>query len=53
VAGLACGARIGGVVTFAAYPALRSPAGAGVLAICAAIVLCALAPFADRRGIAR
>jgi len=37
----------------AAYPSLRSPAGAGVLAVSAALVLCALAPFADRRGIER
>jgi energy-coupling factor transport system permease protein len=45
--------RIGGLAPFAAYPSLHSPAGAGVLAVSAALVLCALAPFADRRGIAR
>ena len=50
---LAVAIRIGGLAPFAAYPSLRSPAGAGVLAVSAALVLCALAPFADRRGIER
>ena len=47
------GIRIGGLAPFAAYPSLHSPAGTGVLAVSAALVLCALAPFADRRGIER
>jgi hypothetical protein len=50
---IAIGARLGTLAPFAAYPALHSPADAGVLAVAAAIVLCALLPFADRRGIAR
>jgi energy-coupling factor transport system permease protein len=53
ITGLAFGARIGGLVPFQAYPALRAPAGIGVLVACGAIALCALLPFADRRGIAR
>ena len=50
---IAIGARLGTLAPFEAYPALHSPADAGVLAVAAAIVLCALLPFADRRGIAR
>jgi energy-coupling factor transport system permease protein len=53
IAGLAFAARFDGLLPFQAYPALRSPADAGVLAVCAAITLSALLPFADRRGIAR
>jgi energy-coupling factor transport system permease protein len=53
VAALAIAARTGGLAPFAAYPALRSPADAGVLAVSAGIVVCALLPFADRRGIGR
>jgi energy-coupling factor transport system permease protein len=47
------GARVGGLVPFSAYPALHSPADAEVLAVSAAILVCALLPFADRRGIGR
>jgi energy-coupling factor transport system permease protein len=50
---IAIGARVGGLAPFEAYPALHSPADAGVLGIAAAVLLCALLPFADRRGIAR
>lgn len=53
VIALAVVARIGGLVPFQAYPALRSPAGVGVLFFSAALALCALLPFADRRGIVR
>jgi energy-coupling factor transport system permease protein len=53
VIALAASARLGELAPFQAYPSLRSPAGAGVLAVAAALVLCALLPFADRRGIAR
>ncbi len=53
VVALVAAARLGGLAPFSAYPALRSPAGAGVLGVSAALVLCALAPFADRRGIGR
>jgi energy-coupling factor transport system permease protein len=50
---IATGARIAGLAPFAAYPGLHSPVDAGVIAVAAAIILCALLPFADRRGIAR
>jgi energy-coupling factor transport system permease protein len=39
-------------VTFEAYPAFEAPVVAGVLGTGAALALCALLPFADRRGIA-
>ena len=38
-------------VSFDAYPAFAAPVDAGVLGTCAALTLCALLPFADRRGI--
>jgi energy-coupling factor transport system permease protein len=50
---LAVIARIGGLVPFQAYPLLHSPAGVPELVLAAAILACALLPFADRRGIAR
>jgi len=52
VVGLALASRIA-VAPFQAYPALRSPAGPGVVAVAAAIVVCAVLPFVDRRGIER
>jgi energy-coupling factor transport system permease protein len=50
---LALAVRIGDLAPFTADPALRSPAGAGVLCVSLTIAACALAPFADRRGIGR
>ena len=38
---------------FEAYPRTLAPVDAGVLALAAALVACALLPFADRRGIGR
>ncbi len=38
---------------FSAYPMLHSPAGGRTLALALALVIVALAPFADRRGVAR
>ena len=43
----------GGLAPFTAYPTLSAPAGPGVLAVAAALMLAALAPFADRRGVGR
>jgi energy-coupling factor transport system permease protein len=43
--------RIAGLVPFQAYPALHAPVSGGVLAAAAALLACALLPFADRRGI--
>ncbi|HWD86359.1 MAG TPA: energy-coupling factor transporter transmembrane component T, partial [Solirubrobacteraceae bacterium] len=51
VAGLAVFARVAGVAAFSAYPALHMSAGAGTFVLAGALVACALAPFADRRGI--
>ncbi len=51
---LALLARVGGAASFTAYPLVRAaPLGAGLLALCAALVLAVLAPFCDRRGIER
>jgi energy-coupling factor transport system permease protein len=50
---VAVGARIAGVADFMAYPRLSAPAGAAEGALACAIVLIALAPFTDRRGIER
>jgi energy-coupling factor transport system permease protein len=46
-------ARIGGVADFDAYPSLSVPLGAVELVVAAALVLVAVAPFLDRRGIER
>jgi len=51
IAGLAIAARVGGLTPFAAYPALRVPLPAGELAISLALLVCAVLPFADRKGI--
>jgi energy-coupling factor transport system permease protein len=53
VLGLAVIARIAGLAPFRAYPALRAPVRFGELALAVALVGCALAPFAHRRGIER
>jgi hypothetical protein len=47
------GARIAGMADFDAYPLLSAPVGAAELALSAAIVAIACAPFLDRRGIER
>ena len=50
---LAAGARLAGVADFEAYPRLSAPVGLAEAALACALVLVALAPFADRRGIER
>jgi energy-coupling factor transport system permease protein len=50
---LAVGARIAGLVPFSSDPSLHAPVGTGEVAVAVAIVVCALLPFADRRGIER
>jgi energy-coupling factor transport system permease protein len=50
---LAAGARLAGVADFEAYPRLSAPVGGVEVALACALVLVALAPFADRRGIER
>jgi energy-coupling factor transport system permease protein len=53
IAALTVVARAAGVAEFAAYPSLSAPVGAPELALATAIVVVALLPFADRRGIER
>ena len=50
---LAVGARIAGLVPFSSDASLYAPVGTGEVAVAVAIVVCALLPFADRRGIER
>lgn len=51
ILGLAIGARVGGLAPFGAYPSLQVPVAPGELAVAAALIACALVPFADRRGV--
>ena len=53
VLALAVGSRVAGLEPFQPYPSLSAPVGPGELGICAALIACALAPFADRRGVER
>lgn len=50
--GLAVGGRVAGVADFDAYPTLHAAGGPGLVAFVVAILVVALVPFADRRGIA-
>jgi energy-coupling factor transport system permease protein len=50
---LAGGARLLDVAPFEAYPQTVAPVGPAEWVLCVALVLVALAPFADRRGILR
>jgi energy-coupling factor transport system permease protein len=50
---IAVATRATGWEPFHAYPSLEAPAGATEIAASVAIIACALAPFADRRGIER
>lgn len=52
VLAIAVTARLSGWAAFTAYPQLRAPAGARTLEVAALLMLVALTPFADRRGIA-
>jgi energy-coupling factor transport system permease protein len=51
--GLGAWALATGVAGFDAYPRLRAPASTREAVLCVAIVLVAVLPFADRRGIER
>ena len=53
IAGLAVLARVAGLARFESDPALHVPVGASGAAVAAGLLLCALAPFIDRRGIGR
>lgn len=50
---LAVGGRLAGLERFSSDPALHAPVSAGGLAVAVALLVCALLPFADRRGIER
>jgi energy-coupling factor transport system permease protein len=50
---LAVGGRVAGLERFSSDPALHAPVGAGGLAVAAGLLVCALLPFADRRGVER
>jgi energy-coupling factor transport system permease protein len=51
VLALALLGRLAGLASFTAYPLLHAPLGAGLLALCAALVLVIALPFCDRRGV--
>ena len=51
IVALAVGARVAGLARFQSDPALHVPVGPGGLVVAASLVVLALAPFADRRGI--
>jgi len=53
LAALGLAAAVLGWEPFEAYPRTRAPLDAGVLALAAALLACALLPFADRRGVGR
>jgi energy-coupling factor transport system permease protein len=53
VLGLALGTRVADLAPFAAYPSLRAPVAAGEVGVACALLVSALLPFADRRGIER
>jgi hypothetical protein len=50
---LAIGARATGAGAIVAYPTFSAPVGVLELGLAGALVAVVLAPFADRRGIAR
>jgi energy-coupling factor transport system permease protein len=53
VLGLSIGGRVAGLLRFSAYPTLSVARGFDAIAVSVAVVVVALAPFADRRGIVR
>jgi energy-coupling factor transport system permease protein len=53
IVGLSIAARVLDLAPFSAYPALHVGAGARTIALAAAVLLAAVLPFADRRGIER
>jgi energy-coupling factor transport system permease protein len=53
VVAVSVAARVSSAAAFSAYPELHVAAGPGTLALAGALVVAALAPFADRRGVGR
>lgn len=50
---LAVAGRLAGPLSFDAYPSLRCPVSVATLMLCVAMIVAAMLPFADRRGIGR
>ena len=50
---LTIGGRVAGLIGFSAYPSLSVATGASAVVLSAAVLVCSLAPFADRRGVVR
>jgi energy-coupling factor transport system permease protein len=53
IVALAVAARIFDLAPFQAYPALHAPVRAATVALASALLLAAILPFTDRRGVAR
>ena len=53
LAAIAVGGRLAGLEPFSSDPALHAPVSAGGVAVAVGLLVCALLPFADRRGIER
>jgi energy-coupling factor transport system permease protein len=53
ITSLAVGGRIAGLEPFSSDSALHAPVSAGGLAVATGLLVCALLPFADRRGVER
>jgi energy-coupling factor transport system permease protein len=51
IVALALVGRLAGAARFDAYPEVHAPVGAGTVALCAALLIAVLLPFADRRGV--
>jgi energy-coupling factor transport system permease protein len=51
LAALAAAAAVAGWEAFEAYPRTVAPVDGTLIALAAALAVCALAPFADRRGV--
>jgi energy-coupling factor transport system permease protein len=53
ILGLAVGGRLGDLAPFRAYPSLHAPVGVGGVVLALSLLIAALLPFADRRGLSR
>jgi energy-coupling factor transport system permease protein len=51
IVALALVGRLAGAARFDAYPEVHAPVGAGTVALCLALLIAVLLPFADRRGV--
>lgn len=53
IVAISVGGRVAGLAPFHAYPALSDPVGVGEVALAVGLIVCAGAPFVDRRGVER